>query len=397
MKKKTLALLLSAAMTAAALTGCGSGDEGSADTSSDTTSEGTEQAEETKQTEDSQQEQTTEAGGENEAAGNEEAASDGAQAGAEYKVGIVQYVDDASLNQIVSAVQAELDAKAAELGVVFDYADYTYNGQADSTTMNQIAADLVASDVDIIVPVATPTAMVMQNTTAENPKEDGSLIPVVFSAVSDPVGAGLVESMEAPGSNITGTSDALDTNAIFDLMLAADPDIKKVGLLYDKSQDSSTAAIEAAKAYCEEKGLEVVEKTGTNNGEISLAADALVAEGAEAVFTPSDNTVMTAELAIYEKFIDAKIPHYGGADSFALNGAFAGYGVNYEELGTKTADMVVDILVNGTDPASTPVGTLDNGIATVNTETADAIGLDYSMFADMCSKLVEIQTAEEFQ
>lgn len=317
-------------------------------------------------------------------------------AGASYKVGIVQYVDDASLNQIVAAVQARLDAKGAELGVTFDYADYTYNGQADSTTMNQIATDLIASEVDIIVPVATPTAMVMQNATAENPKEDGSLIPVVFSAVSDPVGAGLVADMSAPGSNITGTSDALNTDAIFDLMFAANPDITSVGLLYDKSQDSSTAAIAAAKAYCEPKGVNVVEKTGTTNGEISLAADALVASGVEAVFTPTDNNVMTAELAIYEKFIDAGVPHYCGADSFALNGAFLGYGVNYEDLGTATADMVVDILVNGADPAATAVVTMDNGIATVNTETAAAIGLDYGMFADMCTNLVEIQTAEEF-
>lgn len=351
MKRKTLALLLTAITTAASLTGCGSG-------KTDTAADG----------------------------GN----------GQTYKVGIVQYVDDASLNQIVSAVQARLDAKGKELGVTFDYADHTYNGQADATTMNQIATDLLASEVDIIVPVATPTAMVMQNATAENPKEGGSLIPVVFSAVSDPVGAGLVNSMDAPGSNITGTSDALNTDAVFDLMLAADPDITTVGLLYDKSQDSSTAAIASAKAYCEAKGIAVVEKTGTNNGEISLAADALVAANVQAIFTPTDNNVMTAELAIYEKFIDAGIPHYCGADSFALNGAFLGYGVNYEELGTATADIVVEILINGADPANTAVVTMDNGIATVNTETAEAIGLDYSMFSDMCNKLVEIQTAEEF-
>ena len=389
MKKKTLALLLTAATMAAMLTGCGTDAGSSTGSTSDaqTADQGSAASDAGAQ--------TTEQG----AASNNETdtAAGGDNTGASYKVGIVQYVDDASLNQIVSAVQAELDAKGAELGVEFDYSDFTYNGQADSTTMNQIAADLIASDVDIIVPVATPTAMVMQNSTAENPKDDGSLIPVVFSAVSDPVGAGLVDSMDAPGSNITGTSDALNTDAIFDLMLAANPDIQTVGLLYDKSQDSSTAAIAAAKAYCEGKGISVVEKTGTNNGEISLAADALVAAGVEAIFTPTDNNVMTAELAIYEKFIDAKVPHYCGADSFALNGAFLGYGVNYEELGTATADMVVDILVNGADPASLAVKTMDNGIATVNTETAEAIGLDYSMFADMCTNLVEIQTAEEFQ
>ena len=376
MKKKSITLLLAGALLSAALTGCGAsgGNTGADNTGTANAADSSAPA----------------------ADNTEDADATAGRTDKAYKVGIVQYVDDASLNQIVAAVQAELDKKTEETGIFFDYKNYTYNGQADATTMNQIAADLIASDVDLIIPVATPVAMVMQNATAENPRKDGSLIPVVFSAVSDPAGAGLVASMDAPGSNITGTSDALNTEAVFDLMLAADPDIQTVGLLYDKSQDSSTAAIAAAKAYCEEKGINVVAKTGTNNGEISLAADALISSGAEAVFTPTDNNVMTAELAIYEKFIDARVPHYGGADSFALNGAFMGYGVNYVELGTATADMAVDILANGKDPASMAVQTMDNGIATVNTETAEAIGLDYSMFADKCSNLVEIQTAEEF-
>lgn len=308
-----------------------------------------------------------------------------------FKVGIVQYVDDASLNQIEAAIEAELDAKGEELGVTFDYADYTYNGQADSSTLNQIATDLVAEDVDVIIPIATPTAMIMQAATEENQ------IPVVFSAVSDPVGAGLVASIDEPGSNITGTSDALNTEALMDLMFAADPDIQSVGLLYNKSEDASKAPIEEAKAYLDAKGVSYVEKTGTTNDEISLAADALVAAGVDAVFTPTDNTVMTAELAIFEKFADAQIPHYAGADSFALNGAFCGFGVNYVDLGTATADMVVDILVNGSAPSTTPVQLMSNGIATVNTEIAEQIGLDYSMFKDMCAGLVETQTAEEFE
>ena len=351
MKKKTVAMLMTVAMAATLMTGCGS------------QAETTQSTEETT-TEDTAAETDTEAS-EEEAT---EESTDTAAAGATYKVGIVQYVDDASLNQIEAAIEAELDAKAAELGVTFDYADYTYNGQADATTLNQIATELIASEVDVIVPIATPTAMIMQNATEDNQ------IPVVFSAVSDPVSAGLVNSLEEPGANITGTSDALNTEAVMDLMFAANPDITKVGLLYNKSEDSSKAPIEAAIAYCEDKGVEVVEKTGTTNDEISLAADALIASGVDAIFTPTDNTVMTAELAIYEKFIDAGIPHYTGADSFALNGAFLGFGVNYEQLGTATADIVADILVNGADTASYSIVTLDNGIATVNTETAEAIG-----------------------
>lgn len=314
-----------------------------------------------------------------------------AESGKVYKVGIVQFVDDASLNQINSALCAQLDAKGAELGVTFDYADYNLNGQADATMLNQIGEQLLAEEVDVIVPIATPAALIMQAQTEE------SGTPVVFSAVSDPVGSGLVASLEAPGSNVTGTSDALNTEAVMELMFAADPDIRKVGLLYNKGEDSSRQPIAEAKAYCEAKDVEVVEKTGTTNDEVMLAADALVAEGVDAIFTPTDNTIMTAELAIYEKFIEAGIPHYAGADSFALNGAFCGYGVNYVELGTATADMVVNLLTEEKNPAQTAVVSLDNGIATVNTETAKALGLDYSMFGDLSSALKEITTAKEFE
>ena len=309
---------------------------------------------------------------------------------AEYKVGIIQFVDDASLNQIEASIEAELDAKSEEGEDKYIYEGYVYNGQADSTTLSQIATQLISDGVDVIVPIATPTAQIVQAATEDNH------IPVVFSAVSDPVGASLVESVEEPGANITGTSDALNTNAILDLMFIANPDIKKVGLLYSQSEDASKQPIEDAKAYLEEKGVEYVEKTGTNNTEVTQAADALIAESVDAVFTPTDNTVMTAELGIYEKFIDAGIPHYAGADSFALNGAFCGYGVDYKNLGKETADMVVEIL-QGADPATTAVKTFDNGIATVNTETAEAIGLDYSGFAEVCTQVIETITAEEFE
>ena len=309
---------------------------------------------------------------------------------AEYKVGIIQFVDDASLNQIEQNIEKELTAKSEEGEDTYVFDGYVYNGQADSTTLNQITTQLIDDGVDVIVPIATPAAQIVQAATEDNQ------IPVVFSAVSDPVGAGLAESMDAPGANITGTSDALNTNAILDLMFVANPDIKKVGLLYSQSEDSSKKPIEDAKAYLDEKGIEYVEKTGTNNTEVTQAADALIAAGVDAVFTPTDNTVMTAELAIYEKFIDAGIPHYGGADSFALNGAFCGYGVDYAKLGVETADMVIEVL-QGADPATTPIKTFDNGIATVNTETAEALGIDYSGFAELCTGVVETVTAEEFE
>ena len=314
--------------------------------------------------------------------------------GTTYKVGIVQYVSDASLDQISDNIKSELDAKGKELGVTFDYKPYFQNGEGDATVINQIASDLVADGVDVIVPIATPTAVVMQTATESNK------IPVVFSAVSDPVGAKLVKSMEKPGGNITGTSDALDTSAILKLMTTANPDCKYVGLLYDNGQDASTQPIAQAKKYLDKAGIKYIEKTGTTTDEINLAAQSLIAEKVDAVFTPTDNTVMTAELSIYESLAKAGIPHYCGADSFALNGAFCGYGVDYANLGVMTADMVVDILVNGKDPATTPVQTFDNGIATVNTDTCKALGLSFdtvkAQFEPLCTQVLETTTSESF-
>lgn len=309
-----------------------------------------------------------------------------------YTVGICNYVDDASLNQIVENIEAQLAAIGEENGVVFEISYDNCN--ADATVLEQIIANFIADEVDLMVGIATPVAMSMQAAT-----EDTG-IPVVFSAVSDPLSAELVESLEAPGANITGTSDYLDTNAIMELIFAADPNADCIGLLYDVGQDSSATPIAGAKAYLEEKGIAYIERTGTTVDEVMLAAEALVADSVDAVFTPTDNTIMTAELSIYETFIEAGIPHYTGADSFALNGAFLGYGVDYANLGVETANMVADILLNGADPATTPVMTFDNGTATVNTETCEALGLDYDAiaetFAPLCTKVQTIVTAESF-
>lgn len=315
-----------------------------------------------------------------------------ASEGTTYKVGICNYVDDASLNQIVENIENQLKAVGEAEGVTFDVK--VQNCNADQNVMEQIISDFIGDSVDLMVGVATPVAMNMQAATDENQ------IPVVFAAVSDPLSVGLVDSLEAPGANITGTSDYLDTESIFNLILAQNPDIKKIGLLYDKGQDSSATPIKAAKEFLKSKNIEVVEATGTTVDEVQLAAAALVDKKVEAVFTPTDNTIMTAEYSIYETFNDAKIPHYTGADSFALNGAFLGYGVDYANLGVKTADMIADILINGSKPAETPVLTFDNGTATINTETCEAIGLDYDevskLFEPFCTKVQSIKTAESF-
>lgn len=313
--------------------------------------------------------------------------------GSTYKIGICNYADDASLNQIVASLRARLEEIGKEKNVTFDIS-YD-NPNADDNVMTQIISNFIADEVDLMVGVATPVAMQMQAATEDNG------IPVVFAAVSDPVGTGLVDSIEAPGANITGTSDYLDTNAVMNLILALDPDISKIGLLYDAGQDSSTAPIAAAKAYLDEHNIGYVERTGTTVDEVVLAAQALVSDGVEAVFTPTDNTIMLAELSIYEIFAEAKIPHYTGADSFALNGAFLGYGVDYENLGRETADMVAEILLEGKDPGKLAVKTFDNGTATINRETCAALGLDFdeikALFAPFCQEIKKIEkTVESF-
>ena len=312
--------------------------------------------------------------------------------GASYTIGICNYVDDASLNQIVENINARLAEIESEQGITIEV-KYD-NCNADANVLAQIISNFAADNVDLMVGVATPVAMAMQSATED------SKTPVVFAAVSDPVGAGLVASLEEPGSNVTGSSDNLDTNSVMNLIFAQNPDAKKIGLLYDVGQDSSTAAIEHAKAYLDDKGVEYVERTATTAEEVALAAQALVSDGVDAVFTPTDNTIMKAELAIYETFADAGIPHYTGADSFALNGAFLGYGVDYANLGRETADMIASILTEGKDPATTPVITFDNGTATVNTEICEKLGLDFDTvseaFAPYCTRVEEITTAESF-
>lgn len=309
-----------------------------------------------------------------------------------YKIGICNYVDDASLNQIYENIESKLASIGSEKNVKFDISYDNCN--ADPNVLNQIIANFVADKVDLMVGIATPVAMAMQSATKDNK------IPVVFSAVSDPVGAKLVESLEKPGSNVTGTSDYLDTSSIMNLIFAVNSGVKKVGLLYDVGQDSSTAAIEAAKKYLEEKGIEVIERTGTTVDEVVLAAQALVSDKVDAVFTPTDNTIMKAELSIYEILSKAGIPHYTGADSFALNGAFLGYGVDYANLGEQTAEMIAEVLLDGKDPAEMAVRTFDNGTATVNTETCEALGMSFDEVSEKikpyCTAVKSIKTAESF-
>ena len=295
-----------------------------------------------------------------------------------YKVAIVQQLDHASLDEIRTAIEAELDAKAAEKGITIEYKDF--NGQNDATTLNQIGTQVVSDGYDAVIPIATLAAQCMA-TACESTKT-----PVVYAAISDPAAADLTDI-----DYVTGTSDALNTQSIMDMIFAVQPEAKTIGLLYSNSEANSTTPIAEAKAYLDAKGIAYVEKTGNTNDEIMTAANALVGQ-VDAVFTPTDNVVMAAAAAVSETLTNAGIPFYTGADSFVTAGAFATCGVNYTELGTYTADMALDILETGTVPE---YHVMDGGIITVNTETAAALDLDYSAFNDLAGTVVEVETTAE--
>ena len=294
-----------------------------------------------------------------------------------YSVAIVQQLSHSSLDEIHEAISAELKARAEAAGVELNISDY--NGQNDTTMLGQIGAQALDDKVDMIIPIATLAAQTMV-TAAE-----GTGTPIVYAACSDPETAGLTGL-----DNVTGTSDALNTPFILDMMLAVNPDIKTVGLLFSNSEDNSITPIAEAKKYLDEKGIAYLEKTGNTTDEIVAAAASLVGR-VDAVFTPTDNRVMDAEVAVAEILNEAGIPHYTGADSFVQSGAFTTCGVNYTELGKYTADMAFDILEGGAVPE---FHVMDGGIITVNTDTAKALNIDYSVFSTMANTVTEVTTAK---
>lgn len=355
MKKRAMSMLLAAAMTAGMTAGCGN------------------------------------SGGSSEASPNEKTAVPAPEEGAgaagtegedktSYTVAIVKQMDHASLDEIADAICEELDQIASENGVTIQYE--VQSGQGDQSVLTQIGTQAISDGADVIIPIATLAAQVMA-TCAEETKT-----PVVFAAISDP------ESADMTGIDyVTGTSDALNTAFIMDMMLAQNPDVQKVGLLYSLSEDNSAKPIAEAKAYLDGKGIAYVEKTANTNDEVIAAASALMGENVDAIFTPTDNVIMSAELAIYEDLAAAGIPHYTGADSFVRNGAFATCGVNYTDLGHETADLAYRALTGGMDGLEDYYLT-EGGIITVNTETAEALGADYSAFKEM-GEVVEVTTTED--
>ena len=299
-----------------------------------------------------------------------------------YKVAIVKQLDHASLDEIANAICEELDTISEKEGITIEYE--VYSGQNDQTTLQQIASQVIADEVDVIIPIATLAA---QTVTVAS---DGE-VPIVYAAISDPESAELTDI-----SYVTGTSDALNTEQIMNMILTANPNTKTVGLLYSMSEANSEKPIAEAKAYLDKKGINYIEATGNSDDEIRQAAASLIASKVDAIFTPTDNVVMAAELSIAQEFVEAGIPHYTGADSFVRNGAFATCGVNYTTLGQKTADLAYQTITEGIESTGY-AGTyevMQGGIITVNKDTSNALGISSDIFNEF-GTVIEVETSED--
>jgi putative ABC transport system substrate-binding protein len=280
-----------------------------------------------------------------------------------FKIGIVQIVEHPSLNQIREAFIARLAESGFKDGenIKIDY----QNAQGDQTSLKTICQKFVSGKSDLIVAIATPSAQAAAGETSD--------IPVLFSACTDPVGSSLVTSLESPGKNVTGTSDAISAEKIMELAKRITPDIKKIGALYNSSETNSISVIKSLKEYAAKNGMEVIEGTVTNSSEVQQITQALAGK-VDAIFSPIDNTIASAMPVVAQVADSAKKPVYVGADSMVKDGGLATYGINYTILGQETANMAVEIL-NGKNPGEIPVKTMTDMDIYVNKDTAKAIGI----------------------
>lgn len=282
-----------------------------------------------------------------------------------YRIGIVQIMEHTSLNTIRDAVIDRL----AELGYV-DGKKCTIDAQQannESTTVQQILDQFKADGDDIIIAITTPCAQLAAPYSEE--------IPVVFSAVTDPIGAGLCDSLESTGANITGTSDKLAITKILDFALEMKPEIKTLGYLYNTGEDNSVSTLKEVKAYCEEKGITVIEGAASNTSEVQEAAQNLAAK-CDAVFSPNDNTIAGAMGTVTEVMNKAKVPMFVGADSMVMDGGLGTVGIEYSDLGKETANMAAQILSGEKKASEIPIKVFNEDLSTyINKTTADAIGI----------------------
>ena len=280
------------------------------------------------------------------------------------EVAIIQYVEHTSLDTIKKAFDQEM----VELGYKDgENINYTFkNAQGDNNTAASIIQNFQSSKKDCVVAIATPVAV--------SAAKMSKTTPVVFAAVTDPITAGLTTSLEKPDKNITGTSDEIQVELILQRALQVNPDLKKLGVIYNKGEVNSVTNIAKAKAFCDEKGIELIEATVTGVNEVQSAIDVLNSK-CDAVFAPNDNTVASAMDMVGPACAKAKVPLYVGADSMVQDGGFLSVGINYEDLGKETAKMV-DKILKGEKVENIPVKVFKENLSIyVNTKVLGELGI----------------------
>ena len=284
-----------------------------------------------------------------------------------FRIGISQFITHQSLDATREGFVDELAKQGYVEGenIEIDF----QNAQGEQRNLKTISQQLAESS-DVVLAIATPSAQSLANTTQTT--------PVIFSAVTDPVSAKLVESREHPGGNVTGTSDqssdAISTQ--INLIKKVLPKAKTIGILYTQSEPNSVVQKDEAKRLLEEKGFTVVEKTILDSNNVKAAAESLMAE-VDMVFVPTDNIISSTMETVKQVSIKHKVPVFGGSTEMIAVGGLYNYGTNYEELGRQTARMLIRIL-KGEKPENIAVELPEKLELHTNQEMADALGIDIS-------------------
>ncbi len=287
-------------------------------------------------------------------------AASGAASGAAktYKIGITQIVSHPSLDAARDGFKKAL----ADANVTATYDEQ--NAQGDQGTATNIAAKFNSAGLDLVLAIATPTAQASAQAITKT--------PILFTAVTDPVAAKLVASNEAPGANVTGTTDMNPVAQQIALVKKLKPTAKTVGIIYSSGEVNSAVQVEAAKKAAATEGLTVVEKTVTNTSEVQQAASSLTVD---AIYVPTDNNVVAgidAVVAVAEK---SKIPLVVGEGDSVKKGGIITYGIDYSKLGYQTGQMAVKILTQGAKPATMPVESQKDLKTYVNKAAAARMGI----------------------
>jgi len=292
-----------------------------------------------------------------------------------YKVGISQIVTHPALDATRQGIMDGLKEKGYIEGENIEY-DYQ-NSEGDMSLVASIAQKFVSDKVDLIVSIATP------NSQAAISAAEGTDIPVVFSAVTDPVGAGLINDWDShPEENVTGISDMIVVQDDVELIIAIIPSVKKIGTLYNAGESNSVFLIEKLKEACEAKGIEVVEKTVATSADVLAAAQSLVGQ-VDAIWIGTDNTVVTGLEALIGVCEDNDIPFFPSDDPSIERGGIAAYGFDYYDIGVQTGRMIARVLEAGS-ANSIKVEKGEIISLSINTEAAESMGVTISQ--DLISK-----------